>query len=417
VFGALRNRNFLLIWLDQLVSSLGDYFYWLAMPLSILQLTGSTVAMGSAMIALSLPALVLGPLAGTLVDRWDRRLVMIGSNVGRGLVVLLCLLVRSPEQVWIFYVVGILQSAFAQFFFPARNAAVPLVVKEEELTAANGLLQVTMTFALIAGAGLAGVTIQLYGLTIAFFANSLGFGVAATILLFARVPRTTHLSAAARSHPYRALIAEMREGLSYILASRTLIGLLACNLVLMIGIGALNVVWVPFMQRVFGVGPAGLGLVDGAQGVGMGIGSLAVGFLALRFRKVTLIAGGLIWVGLMIVGIGVAPTFAVVVGLAWALGLALPPLSAGLMTITQLVVPDLKRGRVGGIMNSLTTVGQILAMAGAGFAGESVGLRWIYGASGVVVAISGAVSLLAIEEPKGMVVEQQPVGVAVGPEA
>jgi OFA family oxalate/formate antiporter-like MFS transporter len=77
--------------------------------------------------------------------------------------------------------------------------------------------------------------------------------------------------------------------------NRTLVGILACNVVLMLGLGALNVVWVPFMQRTFGVGPAGLGLVDGAQGLGMALGGVAVGYLALRFRKVTLV--GLITIG------------------------------------------------------------------------------------------------------------------------
>lgn len=115
MLGVLRNRNFLLIWLDQFASNLGDYFYWLAMPLSILRLTGSTVAMGTAMIALALPGLVLGPIAGTLVDCWDRRIVMMGANFGRAGVVLLCLFVRSPDQIWIFYVVGILQSSCSLF--------------------------------------------------------------------------------------------------------------------------------------------------------------------------------------------------------------------------------------------------------------------------------------------------------------
>ena len=405
MLGVLRNRNFVLIWLDQFVASLGDYFYWLAMPLSILQLTGSTVAMGSAMIALALPGLLLGPIAGTLVDRWDRRLVMMAANAGRGLAVLLCLFVRSPDQIWIFYVVGILQSTCSQFYFPARNAAVPLVVKEDELTAANGLLQVTMTFSLVLGAGLAGVTIQFFGVGFAFIANSVGFAIATALLAFVRVPRTTHASDHAIAHPYRALAAEMREGLAYLLGNRTLVGVVACNVVAMTGIGALNVVWVPFMQRTYGVGPAGLGLVDGAQGIGMGVGSVAVGFLAQRFRKVTLIGAGLLWVGAMIAGIGFAPTFQVVVAFAFLLGLAIPALSAGLMTIMQFVVPDLKRGRIGGIMNSLTTVGQVLAMALAGVAGQSVDLRLIYAASGAFVALAGLVSFVAIEEPQGMVVE------------
>lgn len=408
----LRNRSFLAIWLAQLISSLGDYFYWLAMPLTILKLTGSTVAMGTAMISLALPALLLGPVAGVMVDRWDRHRTMLGSSLGRGLVVLLCLAVQSPEQVWIFYLVGALDATCGVFFFPARNAAVPLVVEEQELTAANGLLQVTMTFSMIAGAGLAGVAIQFLGLSFAFAADAAAYAVATVCVSLAAVPRTTAGRAAMATHPVRAVAAEMHEGLRYITASRTLVGVLACNVVLQLGLGALNVVWVPFMQRTFGVGPAGLGAVDAAQGVGMAVGGVAVGYLALRFRKVTLVGGGLAWAGLMLVLVGTSPGFGWVILWAGLAGLAIPPIMASLTTITQVVVPDLKRGRVGALMGSLATVASILSMVAAGLAGERVDLRWIYSATGLLIALAGAVSLVAVEEPAGMVQEGAPLPAA-----
>ena len=329
MLSVLRDRGFLAIWLAQLVSSLGDYFLWLAMPITILKLTGSTTAMGTAMISIALPALLLGPLAGVMVDRWDRRRTMTASNVCRGLVVLLCLLVRSPDQVWILYLVGMLDSTCGQFFFPARNAAVPLVVKEEQLTMANGLLQVTMTVSMIAGAGLAGVAIEFLGVEFAFLADSVAYGLAALVVSFATVPRTTAAHIGRPGHPVRAVVGEMREGLLYLLGNRTLVGMLACNVVLMLGIGALNVVWVPFMQRTFGVGPAGLGAVDAAQGVGMAIGGVAVGYLALRMRKVTLVGGGLAWAGVMLMLVGASPAFAWVMLWAALAGLAIPLINGG----------------------------------------------------------------------------------------
>lgn len=400
VLGVLRNRSFLAIWLAQLTSSLGDYFYYLAMPLTVFKLTGSTTAMSATMISLALPALLLGPFAGVLVDRLDRRRTMIASNVGRGLVVLLCLLVRSPEHVWVFYLVAALESACGQFFFPARNAAVPLVVKEEELVTANGLLQVTMTVSMIAGAGLAGVAIELLGTDVAFLVDSAAYAVATLIVSTAVVPHTTSGRPASLVHPIKTALDDVGEGLRYLFGNRILVGMLVCNGVLQLGLGALNVVWVPFMQRTFGVGPAGLGAVDAAQGLGMAVGALTVGYLALRVRKVTLVGGGLVWAGLVLAGIGGSPAFGYVLVGAWLLGLAIPPIMASMTTITQLVVPDLKRGRIGGLTGSITTVASILSMVAAGVAGEHVDLRWIYAASGLIIAAAGVVSLVAVDEPR-----------------
>jgi MFS family permease len=108
----------------------------------------------------------------------------------------------------------------------------------------------------------------------------------------------------------------------------------------------------------------------------------------------------------MLISIGAAPAFAWVVGSSFLLGLAMPSIMAGLTTITQLAVPDLKRGRVSGLMGAVATVASILSMAAAGIAGEHTDLRWIYGAAGVIVASAGLVSLLAVEEPTAMAREE-----------
>ena len=103
---ALRHRHFRNLWLGQIVANIGNYFYFLALLISVNELTGSTLAMSLMTISFALPQLVFGMAAGVYVDRWDRRRVMILSDVLRGALVLLCLFVHDPQQVWIYYVVG-----------------------------------------------------------------------------------------------------------------------------------------------------------------------------------------------------------------------------------------------------------------------------------------------------------------------
>ena len=117
-----RNQSFVALWLGQTVSFVGDYFYFLAIPIMVEKLTGSALQVGLSVIVSTLPMLVLGPVAGVFVDRWDRRRTMIVSDLLRGLLVLVCLTVQHPDQVWVYYIVGFLMSCVSRFFFPAQNA-------------------------------------------------------------------------------------------------------------------------------------------------------------------------------------------------------------------------------------------------------------------------------------------------------
>src|SRR5512146_3196363 len=169
-----HNRNFVALWIGQTVSFLGDYFYFLAIPIMVNQLTGSALMVGLSTISSALPMLLLGPVAGVFVDRWNRKTIMIVSDVLRGLLVLLCLLVRSPDQVWIYFLVGFLMSCVSRFFFPAQNAVLPLIVHDtQDLLLANGLMQAIMTVGLLAGPALAGFTIGLWGSWVAFVFDSI----------------------------------------------------------------------------------------------------------------------------------------------------------------------------------------------------------------------------------------------------
>jgi MFS family permease len=426
-----RNRNFMALWLGQTISFIGDYFYWLAIPIMVERLTGSSLQVGLSVIASALPMLVLGPVAGVFVDRWDRRRTMIVADVLRGLLVLLCLVVQSPEQVWIYYVVALLMSCVSRFFFPAQNAALPLIVHDkDDLLVANGLMQIVQTLGLLVGPALAGFSIGLWGGQVAFWVDSASFFVSALAILTITVPHTTmgRQATAATGGALAAIWAELRTGVAYLFGSRAMIGILICMAVVQLGLGAISVTWVPFMQRTFGLGPEGLGAVDTAQGLGMALGGVALGFVAGRFQKIGLAGWSIAFIGAMIALMGLSPALSLAslfpelghgtdiatmtVGqrllhmplmlllYSLLLGIALVPAQSTLATMMQLAVPDLKRGRVGSALNALTMAAGLISMAVAATLGEIVPLRTIYVIAGLITGAAGLVGLVVLQEPE-----------------
>src|ERR671939_95895 len=187
--GLLRtNRDFRLVWLGQVVSQLGDWFDTIALFTLVLRLTGSGRAVGLVLVARFLPSVVLGPLSGVVADRFNRRHVMIASDVARAAVVLGFLIVRRPEQVWLVYVLTVLQLGFSAFFEPARSAAIPSVVSERELVTANSISSVTWSAMLTLGAAIGGPVTGWFGTDAAFVIDSLTYLVSAVLVWRVRLP-------------------------------------------------------------------------------------------------------------------------------------------------------------------------------------------------------------------------------------
>jgi DHA3 family macrolide efflux protein-like MFS transporter len=442
----LQNRSFVALWLGQTISFIGDYFYFLAIPILVERLTGSTLLVGLSVISSALPMLFLGPVAGVFVDRWDRKRTMIVADLLRAVLVLLCLTVRTPDQVWVYYVVGFLMSCVSRFFFPAQNAVLPLIVLDkDDLLAANGLMQIVQTAGLLIGPALAGFSIALWGGQVAFLVDSLTYLVSALAILTMVVPRTSpgHREAVAKEGELTALWTELREGVHYLFGNRTMRGILLCLSVVQLGIGAIHVAWVPYLQRTFGLGPEGLGAVDTAQGVGMVLGGMALGLVSARSRKKDLASWTILFIGGTIVLMGLSPALSLkslipalggesvmaemTVGerllhlplmllmSSMLLGIALVPAQSSLMTMMQLAVPDLKRGRVGSSLNALTMAAGLISMGAAAALGEIVELRAIYVVAGLITGAAGLVGFFVLEEPEPAYPEvpsEEPAGMA-----
>jgi MFS family permease len=280
--GLLRtNRDFRYLWLGQVVSQLGDWFDTIALFTLVLKLTGSGKAVGLVMVARFLPSVVLGPLSGVLADRFDRRRIMIASDVARALVVLGFLFVRSPEQMWLVYVLTVLQLAFSAFFEPARSAALPSVVAERDLVPANALSSVTWSAMLTLGAAVGGPVTDLFGTDAAFIIDSLTYLVSAALIWRVRLPKREPRPKTRLTLAKSLGVTDTLEGLRYVRQRPRVLALLLIKPAWGLGGGILTLLPV-FGEKVFrlslygALGGAALGMsvLYAARGVGTALGPL-----------------------------------------------------------------------------------------------------------------------------------------------
>jgi MFS family permease len=345
-----NNRNFRLLFIGQTVSQLGDWFNSVAVYALLLDLTGSATAVAWMMIVQFLPVALVGPVAGVVVDRVNRRRLMIAADLVRGVVILGLLLVRRADQVWIAYVVMAITMATSGFFEPARTSTIPNITSKEELLPANALSSAVWSAMLAIGASLGGLITALAGRNVAFSINAASFFCSAFFIAQTRYNAAP--PAAERPHGLAALLGftDLVDGIRYVRRETHVAALMCVKAGWGLAGGVLLLLTV-FGQRVFplpGGSAAGIGVLYGARGVGAGLGPIALRWILgqdpKRLRQT--IGPAFFVVGLFYVALAGAPslaTAALCVLCAHVGGSILWVFSTVLL---QLEVPDRFRGRV-----------------------------------------------------------------------
>lgn len=399
------NRDFRQLWLGQVVSQLGDWFNTIALFTLVLRLTGSGRAVGLVLVARFLPSVVLGPLSGVLADRFNRRHIMIASDVARALVVLGFLFIRSPEQVWLVYLLTVLQLAFSAFFEPARSAALPSVVAPRDLLTANAISSVTWSAMLTLGAAVGGPVTDWFGTDAAFFIDSLTYLVSALLVASVRLPRRAKRPKTPLTVAKALGVTDTLEGLRYVRRRPRVVALLLVKSAWGLGGGILTLLPV-FGEKIFrvslgaGVGGAALGMsvLYAARGVGTAIGPVVMRRFYGETRAQMQLTIGVSFVvgGVFYVLFGVSESFAL--ALVW---LALAHMGGSVLwvfstVLLQSAVEDEFRGRVFAAELMLMT----LAMAASNYAtGEAldrfqISPRAVTVAIGILFVFPGALWLL-----------------------
>ncbi len=282
------NRNFRRLWLAQIVSEIGDWFYTLSIYTLLLQLTGHASSVALALVLQVLPQAFIGPTAGVVNDRLRRKHVMIAADVVRVFVVLAMLLVRSRSTVWLVYPLLLAETIMAAFFEPARSAVIPNIAARGEVLIANTLSSATWSVNLLIGASVGGVVAAFFGRNTVFILNALSFLVSAMLIAGMHFAEP-HAESAAPLRP-RDLVdfSPVLEGIRYVRNHRTLLPTVFAKAgELMIGPS-----WVIF--TVMGAGEFAVHWrnVDSARGAmlgmsillgGRGLGALAGPLIAARW--------------------------------------------------------------------------------------------------------------------------------------
>lgn len=418
----LRLPNYRRLWLGQLVSEAGDGLTNLALLLLVNSITGSTAAIAAMAICLAIPPLTIGLFAGAYVDRADRRRIMLASDLLRAIVVLGFVLVGSADRLWLLFLFAFVQSSIGTFFAPARGAVIPKVVPREGLLAANSIAQATRVIAGIVGAGLAGLIIGLAGVFWpAFVLDGLSFlasfvlilGLPAVVGRITPSPAATPASTSAATNspaappPTPGIFASLTLGLSRVAHSRLLSTTIASLAVVMLGLGAVNVLFVPLMTRVLVVSPAWFGPLDMAQSASMILAAGMIGAIAARIPPTAIITIGLVGVAVLIALTGAVTAIWQVLLLMFLVGWFVSPLQASVVTLLQTNVVDAERGRIMSVLNAAMSAATVLSMAFAGIAGDLVGVRNVFFLAGAIVAVGAVISLIGFRgmQPRPVVEE------------
>lgn len=216
-----KNSAFRNLWYGQVISELGNWVNSIALYALILQLTGSGMAMAAAMMAKLLPMVIISPFAGVVIDRIDRKKVLIASDILRFFTVLGFLIVDSREDLWIVYTLTLFEVALTGFFEPARSAILPSIVEKNHLVTANALSGSTWSIMLTLGAALGGFVVSFFGIKTAFILDALTYLLSAGFIIKISYPNTKYKERIKKQNS--SGIKGLVEGLRYLISHPTVL--------------------------------------------------------------------------------------------------------------------------------------------------------------------------------------------------
>ncbi|MBL8264002.1 MAG: MFS transporter [Xanthomonadaceae bacterium] len=383
------SRDFVLLWIGQMMSGIGSRLSSFALGLWVLRTTGSTTQFAITFIATALPAIFFAPLAGALVDRWDRRRILMGCDVLSAMLMgaLALLLTSGHLAIWHVYAVAALTSLLDTFRTPAFLASVPLLVKADQLPRANGLVHSGDAAASIVGPLLAGFLIATMDFQGVLLIDALTFVVSLLTLGLIVIPRVAGHEEERRASPW----IEAMKGLQYVRNQPGLSGLLKVYGYNHFVFAVASVLIAPLLLSF--TTTEWVGVQYAISGVGLLLGGLAVTLTGGPARRVDGVLLFSMAGGVLLAGHGVYPAFALIAVFGFALFSMLPVIDASNNSLWQSKVPAHLQGRCFAIqdvvLNASMALGYCLAGPLSDYAFEPM-LReggWLAGSVGSVIGV------------------------------
>ncbi|RYG39378.1 MFS transporter [bacterium] len=393
----LRIRSFRDLWLGQAISQLGDAFYYIVFMFMAKKLTGSDGVVATVGVLETLPYLLFSAYAGVAADRFDRRKVMLWSDIASGAALFgfAAFLVFNPKPpLFMLLVMPFLLSTMRCFFMPAKSAAIPAVVPKNLLQLANSLSSTTQNIVPLVGLALTGGVLTLlwvnspeYFFLICVALNTVSFLLSAWFI--ARLPVLKAEQKAQESHA----LTDFVEGVRYIRRRPDLITFIAMTTGFRLGVAPFFVAYLAANDAWFGGGPSTLTWMEFSFFVGMVAAAPLMGKVKVEHPG-RWFATGLFVVGLMVGLMAFSRTFALFVILNIVCGLAVPPADIPVNTWLQKSVPDAFLGRVNSVLNMVATGAMPMGLALGGVLIRQIGTSGLFMAMGGVMMVACAAGFL-----------------------
>jgi len=392
MFAIFRKRDFSLMWTAQLVSTIGSSLTNLAAAILVFRVTNSALNVGLTLLVTALPTLFVGLFAGVFVDRFDRKRILLASDLLRGLLVLSVPLVVSQVGIVGLYVVLFLAATVKQFFDPAWESALPEIASEDELASANSFLSISSFGSTAVGFALAGLLSSLdrTKIEIPFYVDSLTFFFSFVCVFLVRISRR---GANTEATTVTVVINNLRDGTRTLWQVPILRSLLSAGLPVFLSFGLLNVLLLPMAIRALHATEFEYGLQEGLTSVGFVLGALLMAKIFDRLAEGEWMVLSILGIGIFGVAYGLAPNIQIAIVIVMITGFLNAPASIARRTILQRHTPREMRGRVFSAFFVARDVLFLVGMAGAGLA-DILDVRVLIVAESIVLIGAGVLHQL-----------------------
>ena len=381
--GKVFRGDFLKFWIGQLISNFGDNFFFMGLLAIILyRMNLGAGYVGLLMVMMAIPTLVFGPIAGSYVDRWNRKHTMIAADIIRGFIVLSLLFY---SDLWYIYASIFMLATASRFFYPAESAIIPDIVEKDVLMSANSFSQTTYMLASIIGPGIGAAMIGMLGIDSVFLFDGISFFISALSLFIMRFSGRVE-----RKDGGRNVWKETVEGIRFSFRTPIIRTIMLYVFVLLLFFGGTNPLFVVFIRDVLHMDLFQMGIVQGIQGSGALIASITVGIVGGAFSKRNMILGASLTIGLSLCVLTLIPNPFIMYQAMAFFGISSVFFNTPFTTLIQEAAPDNIRGRVFGAFGSLIQVAVLTSMVV-----ESVAAS-VFGASAVIFSVGLMVSLFSL---------------------
>ncbi|MES2211146.1 MAG: MFS transporter [Chloroflexota bacterium] len=389
--------SFSALWTGQLISLIGDRIHQVAIAFVVLYATGSPIAVGIAFFVATVPNLLFGAIAGTLVDRWDHREVMIVSDLLRASLVLL-LPIAASVNLLLIYPMVFLVTTISVFFRPAKGAVLPRLVAAEDLNAANSAMWIAETFADIGGYAVAGLFVALLGpqLPLAFWADAVTY-IASAILIASISVAPVRRVAGAAADAGAGFLSELRAGWTFLRGEPTVFANTIQATVAQFMLGVLIALLPIYAEQSIEGAPvsatAVYGFLEGGIGAGNLIGGFLIGLLGSRIALGRMVILGYAFTGGCIAALALTGNFAAAMALTFGAGVGNLAFVVPSQTIVQTRTPPELMGRLLGLRFTMVFGSMAIATGVGGILGATFGVPITLGFFGLVTAGAGLAGL------------------------